>query len=170
MLDLARERTSDRRIVYVQAFAEEVTFPEASVDVVVSVLALHYVADLKPVVRGIAGWLAAGGTFIEIVEHPIFTSQLVRSGWISEDGRHVAWPVSDYFNEGARSTTWFVDGVVRYHRSVSTIINLLRGVGLTIDLVAEPRPNQNALETNPECYDELIRPAVLAVRAVKAPP
>ena len=123
MLSLARERTSDTRITYVQAFAEEAEFPKASADVVVSVLALHYVADLLPVLQRIARWLVPGGTFVEILEHPIFTSQVVRSGWNTENGQHVAWPVSDYFDEGARTTTWFVDGVVPYHRSLSTILN-----------------------------------------------
>ena len=42
---------SDSRITYVQAFAEEAEFPKASADVVVSVLALHYVADLLPVLQ-----------------------------------------------------------------------------------------------------------------------
>jgi SAM-dependent methyltransferase len=170
MLRLARDRTSDARITYVQAFVEEADFGKASADVIVSVLALHYVADLMPVLHRIASWLVAGGMFVEIVEHPIFTSQLVRSGWNIENGRRVAWPVSDDFDEGARTTTWFVDGVVRYHRSLSTILNQFGAAGLSLDLVAEPRPSDNALKRNPDCHDDLIRPAVLAVRAVKGHP
>ena len=166
MLQLARERTRDVRISYLQAFAEEAEFPAASADVVVSILALHYVADLDPVLAAIAAWLDHGGTFVEIVEHPIFTSQREKSGWMTVDGRHAAWPVSDYFDEGARSTTWFVDGVVRYHRTVATIVDAIRGAGLAIDRVAEPRPTPAAVEATPEWADELIRPAVLGIRAV----
>jgi SAM-dependent methyltransferase len=170
MLQLARERSSDARIEYVRAFAEEAEFGTASADVVVSVLALHYVAELAPVLQRIARWLVAGGVFVEIVEHPIFTSQRLRSGWAIENGRRVAWPVSDYFAEGARTTTWFVDGVVRYHRSVSTILNQLGAAGLRVDLVAEPRPTEEALQRHPDCRDDLVRPSVLVVRAVKAGP
>jgi SAM-dependent methyltransferase len=166
MLQLARERTSDVRISYLHAFAEDVEFPAASADVVVSVLALHYVADLDPVIARIAAWLDHGGAFVEIVEHPIFTSQRERSGWITVQGRHAAWPVSDYFDEGARTTTWFVDGVVRYHRTLATIINAIRRADLTIDQVTEPRPTLAAVEANPEWADELIRPAILGIRAV----
>src|SRR5262249_3005936 len=80
MLEVCRERTGDIRISYVRAFAEEVEFPAASVDVVVSVLALHYVADLDPVLAAIAGWLDCRGSFVKIVEHPIFTSEREKSG------------------------------------------------------------------------------------------
>jgi ubiquinone/menaquinone biosynthesis C-methylase UbiE len=166
MLQRARERTSDVRISYLHAFAEDVEFPAASADVVVSILALHYVADLDPVLAGIAAWLVHGGTFVEIVEHPIFTSQRERSGWMTVQGRHAAWPVSDYFDEGARTTTWFVDGVVRYHRTLATIVNGIRAAGLTIDRVEEPRPTLAAVETTPEWADELIRPAIIGIRAV----
>ena len=104
---------------------------------------------------------------MEIVEHPIFTSQLEQSGWIDEQGHHAAWPVSDYFDEGARITTWFIDGVVRYHRSVSATVNAVRRAGLMVDHLAEPRPSPSAVATIPNAADELIRPALLAVRAFK---
>jgi SAM-dependent methyltransferase len=167
MLTQARDRTNDARIRYVNAFAEDAAFDAGSVDVVVSILALHYVAELDPVLAAVAGWLEPGGTFVEIVEHPIYTSQLERSGWITELGRHAAWPVSDYFDEGARISTWFIDGVVRYHRSVSETVNAVRRAGLTIDHLAEPQPSRRAVATTPDAADELIRPALLAVRAVK---
>jgi SAM-dependent methyltransferase len=167
MLRLARERTNDGRISYMHAFAEDVEFAAASADVVVSVLALHYVADLDPVLAAIAVWLDRRGSFVGIVEHPIFTSERERSGWMTVEGRHAAWPVGDYFDEGARTSTWFVDGVVRYHRTVATIVNAVRAAGLTIDLVAEPRPTLAAVETTPEWADELVRPAVFGIRAFK---
>lgn len=48
MLAQARERTNDARISYVNSFVEDVAFADASADVVVSILALHYVAALDP--------------------------------------------------------------------------------------------------------------------------
>ena len=167
MLTQARERTNDARISYVNAFVEDAAFADASADLVVSILALHYVAELEPVLAAIAGWLEPGGTFVKIVEHPIFTSQLERSGWIDAQGGHPAWPVSDYFDEGPRISNWFIDGVVRYHRSVSTSVNAVRRAGLTIDHLAEPQPSPSAVETNPDAANELIRPSLLAIRALK---
>jgi SAM-dependent methyltransferase len=167
MLELARERTDSERISYLNAFVEDVAFPDASADVVVSILALHYVAEVDPILAAAARWLDHGGTFVEIVEHPIFTSQRERSGWIGENGRHAAWPVSDYFDEGPRVTRWFVDGVVRYHRSLATTLNAVRTAGLTIDRVVEPRPSPAAVEGHAEAADELVRPALLGIRAIK---
>ena len=75
--------------------------------------------------------------------------------------------MSDYFDEGARITSWFVDGVVRYHRSVATSVNAVRRAGLTLDHLAEPQPSPSAVEAIPDAADELIRPALLAIRALK---
>ena len=49
MLALARARSTDPRVRYVQAFAEDLSLRPTSVDLVVSSLALHYVADLGTV-------------------------------------------------------------------------------------------------------------------------
>jgi ubiquinone/menaquinone biosynthesis C-methylase UbiE len=46
MLALARQRTSDRRVHYEQAFAEDCVLPPGTEELVVSSFALHYVADL----------------------------------------------------------------------------------------------------------------------------
>lgn len=45
MLERARAAVSDERATFVRAFAEDLELPSASADVVVSILALHYVAD-----------------------------------------------------------------------------------------------------------------------------
>ena len=74
MLALAKERTSDHRIRYLQTFAEDVTLPAASVDIVVSSLALHYVAELDGLLARLAGWLRPGGWLVASLEHPIRTA------------------------------------------------------------------------------------------------
>ena len=117
--------------------------------------------------RRIASWLDAGGAFVAIVEHPIVTSQLPKTGWMTRGDRNVAWPVDNYFSEGMRSDTWFVDGVVRYHRTVSTLVNGVTAAGLVVDLLDEPRPGQDVLAAHPDYEDELIRPSLLALRALK---
>jgi SAM-dependent methyltransferase len=167
MLELARARTSDARVEYVRADLEDVDLPARSYELVASVLALHYLLDLEPLVRRAAAWLVPGGAFVAIVEHPMTTAQLPKRGWLVEDGRHVAWPVDHYTDEGPRAETWFVDGVVKVHRTVSTILGAFLSAGLLIDRVDEPRPPEAVLAAHPEHRDELIRPSLLAVRAVR---
>jgi ubiquinone/menaquinone biosynthesis C-methylase UbiE len=60
MLALAQRRTTDHRVRYLRAFAEDAWLPEASADLVVSSLALHYVADFDGVMVRIAEWLRQG--------------------------------------------------------------------------------------------------------------
>ena len=68
-----------------EAFAAE----PASFDLVVSSLALHYIADYAGLVRRIATWLVPGGRFAFSVEHPIFTAHGT-SDWHKGAGRRGA--------------------------------------------------------------------------------
>jgi ubiquinone/menaquinone biosynthesis C-methylase UbiE len=166
MLSRARERIRDERVQLVQAFAEDVELPGDEFDVVVSVLALHYVADYATVIRSIARWLASPGVFVMFIEHPMGTSQR-DLGWIEEHDELVAWPVRDYHREGARTEHWYVDGVVKYHRTVETTLNTLVDAGLILESVIEPAPTQEAVERAGRGASGLIRPDVIGVRATK---
>lgn len=70
MLELARERTADSRVEYRRSFAEDLRVADGSVDLVVSSLAFHYIADLGGTVASIVGWLRPGGRLLESMEHP----------------------------------------------------------------------------------------------------
>ena len=74
MLALARQRTSDRRVHYEQAFAEDFVLPPGTVELVVSSFVLHYVADLAAVLNKVRSWLARGGLFVASMEHPVITA------------------------------------------------------------------------------------------------
>lgn len=167
MHDLARERTRDAGIEYLRAFAEDADLPDESADIVVSILALHYVADFKGAVGRIARWLVADGVFVLVVEHPVFTAPQPPAEFAVESGTEKVWPLSHYFDEGKREHEWYVSGVVKYHRRLETIVNAIIDAGLTIERLAEPSPTREAVEQHPRSRGELIRPALLAVRARK---
>ena len=61
MLARARLRLAATHAVFQQAAIEDVQRPAASADLVVSRMALHYVAGLDTVVRNVRGWLRPGG-------------------------------------------------------------------------------------------------------------
>jgi SAM-dependent methyltransferase len=167
MLEHARAAiTDDRRVTFVRAFAEDVELPNASADVVVSVLALHYVADYAGVIHSVSNWLVDGGAFVMQVEHPITTCQRDLD-WLEERGELHAWPVHGYHDEGLRTEHWYVDGVVKYHRRTDTILNTLIETGFVIDRVAEPAAAREAVEAAGRGASGLIRPEVLGVRATK---
>lgn len=112
MLTAARELSGNPAVSYRQAFAEDAAFDDASFDLVVSSLGLHYVADLGSLLARIGSWLRPEGWLVASMEHPMRTADPERS---MEPG-----VVDHYPTEGQREQTWFVAGVVKHHRRVSS--------------------------------------------------
>ena len=168
MLAHARSDFAHPRVTYCLASIEETAFPPAQFDLVVSVLAFHYVADYAGLIQRIAGWLAPGGILVYSTEHPIFTSRLPSHGWVTDQaGQRVSWSLDRYADEGAREETWFVSGVRKVHRTFSTLINGLLDAGLVVERAVEPMPTAEWLREHPQFADERRRPMFLLVRARK---
>jgi SAM-dependent methyltransferase len=165
MLDEARRRTADTGIVYVRDSLETFSSEPAAFDLVVSSLALHYIADYAGLVRCIATWLAPGGRFAFSVEHPIFTAHGTSDWYKAPDGTVLHWPVDRYRDEGERRTRWFVDGVVKYHRTVETYVNALLDAGLRLVRLEEPEADAALLAEKPEWDQERRRPPFLLLAA-----
>jgi SAM-dependent methyltransferase len=166
MLDQARQRSGDPGIAYVRAGLEEFAADAASFDLVVSSLALHYIADYPALVRRVAGWLAPGGRFAFSVEHPIYTAHGSSEWYKDADGGMLHWPVDRYRDEGERRTHWFVDGVVKYHRTVETYVNGLLDAGLRLVRLEEPEAEDPVLLAKyPQWRDERRRPPFLLLAA-----
>jgi SAM-dependent methyltransferase len=165
MLDAARGQTDDPGITYLRASLEEFEPAAASCDLVVSSLALHYIADYPRLVRRVAACLVPGGRFAFSVEHPIFTAHGSADWHAGPDGSRVHWPVDRYRDEGERRTRWFVDGVVKYHRTVETYVNGLLDAGLVLVRIEEPEAEPTALTDHPEWHDERRRPPFLLLAA-----
>ena len=130
-------------------------------DVIVSSLALHYVADYEVALRDIAGLLQEGGLLAFSVEHPIMTA-LPEQRWRGDSNAgETHWPVDHYAEEGARHTRWFVDGVVKYHRAVSTYVCGLLAAGFCLTGMEEPAPTAGAIVTRPDLASHRRRPSLL---------
>jgi 2-polyprenyl-3-methyl-5-hydroxy-6-metoxy-1,4-benzoquinol methylase len=166
MLALARAQWSHPRLTYQRAALESVTFPPGRFDLVVSSLALHYVEDYRGLVARIAGWLAPGGALVYSTEHPLYTARLPGDGWV-RDAAGTRWAVDRYADEGAREESWFVAGVRKVHRTLSTLINGLVDAGLVVERMLEPVPDARWLAAHPQSLDERRRPVFLLVRARK---
>ncbi|MEJ0005893.1 MAG: class I SAM-dependent methyltransferase [Steroidobacteraceae bacterium] len=166
MLDEAARQTDDRAILYRRS-SIELYVPEAqSLDVVVSSLALHYVPDYATVVQRVYAALKPGGWFVFSVEHPACTANSV--GWVRDAaGESVHWPLDHYQEEGRRATTWFVDGVIKYHRTVATYVNTLIYAGFRIQMLSEPTPSAEAVSLRPALLAENRRPPFLVLAAIR---
>jgi 2-polyprenyl-3-methyl-5-hydroxy-6-metoxy-1,4-benzoquinol methylase len=169
MLDVARAQRAHPRISYRQASMEDADFSLGAFDLVVSSLALHYVRDYAGLMGRIGRWLAQGGPLVFSTEHPIYTARAMADGWvIGSEGNRIAWALDHYADEGLREHRWFIPGVRRYHRTLSTLLNGLIDAGLVIERVMESTPSEAWLRERPQDADERRRPLFLLVRARKA--
>jgi SAM-dependent methyltransferase len=166
MLADARSRGGDPGISYVRSSLETFEPDAESFDLVVSMLALHYIADYPGIVRKVARCLVPGGRFAFSVEHPIYTASGT-SDWHREpDGTPAHWPVDRYRDEGERRTNWIVDGVVKYHRTIETYVNTLLQAGLILARLEEPEAESlPLLAKRPELRNERRRPPFLLMAA-----
>jgi SAM-dependent methyltransferase len=107
-----------------------------SCDLVLSRLALHYVADLAPILHKAHAALVPRGRLIFSVEHPVITSH----DNSLDGGSRQDWVVDDYFVTGERVTQWMGGTVVKYHRTVEDYFALVQAAGLRVESLCEARP------------------------------
>lgn len=117
---------------------ESWTYPEAAFDLVVSSLALHYVAELGTVLGLVHRTLIPGGRLVFSVEHPVITS--CARGWRTP--RRQDWIVDDYFVIGPRPTSWLAGEVIRHHRTVEGYFSAMQEAGLAVDRLRESHPRR----------------------------
>ncbi len=166
MLAIAQHETNDEAIQYRKCAIEDFSAPDATIDLVISSLALHYIADYQAISKKIYSWLKSDGYLIFSVEHPMCTAH-PNCELIKNENETIIWPIDNYRDEGQFSQTWFVDNVIKYHRTIETYINRLIECGFTIQKLSEPMPSDELIAQKPEFAIHKIRPALLLIRAYK---
>ena len=162
MLERARALTPDGGIRYCVGDLEALELPARAFDLVYSQLALHYVPDLAPLLATIFQALPPGGEFVFTTEHPVYTCAL-RQGWVTDDEGQRSWAVNNYQNEGKRVSNWLADGVIKYHRTLGTLLNALIHAGFTVRQVNEWGPTSKQIEANPALAEEAERPMMVLI-------
>lgn len=167
MLDRAKKTTDDPRITYMRAAMEDADFEPESFDVVLSSLMLHYVQSFEAAAEKVYRFLRPGGSFVFSAEHPIFTAYGNQDFYRGSAGEKLHWPVDRYFSEGARDAVFLGQPVVKYHKTLTTYINTLLRLRFRLTGLVEPMPDEEMLSSVPEMAEELRRPMMLLVSAVK---
>lgn len=167
MLDVARIKTPFKQVEYIQVAMEDFEAPEETFDIVLSSLAFHYIADFDTIVKKVYSCLKKGGSFVFSVEHPLFTAYGTQDWHRDANGEIIHFPVDNYFNEGRRVANFLGEEVIKYHKTLTTYINGLLSNGFEIKETIEPQPSQQMIDTIPEMTDELRRPMMLIVSAIK---
>ncbi|MBO5286599.1 MAG: class I SAM-dependent methyltransferase [Clostridia bacterium] len=169
MLDVARKESSHPSIEYYQMDMADIDRIEGQFDLVYSSLAFHYVEDFNGLIKKIYHLLKKDGILLFSQEHPLTTATVDGAGHFNkdEDGKYLSYTLSNYNESGKRVVCWMVEGLVKYHRTFSDIINALAKEGFEIMSLQEPKPGKKALEKVPKLYKELIKPSFLIVKATK---
>jgi len=167
MLQRAHEINNLEGIGYVCSPLEDVNYPAGKFDIVLSSLTFHYIQSFQSLSRNIYQWLRLGGSLVFSVEHPVFTAYGTQEWFYDADGKKLHWPVDNYFIEGKREAIFLGETVIKYHKTLTTYLNSLLEEGFVIKKIIEPEPSKPMLEAYPEMKDELRRPMMLLISAMK---
>lgn len=164
MLDELRKRITSDHLELACSAIEDYAIKENHFKLILSSMTLHYVQDLNGLFDRIYRGLKNGGQFIFSIEHPVCTALM--KGWVTTEGTKL-WPVAHYAIEGIRHQNWFLEGVVKYHRKLSTIVMDLIAAGFHIDHIEEPVPTATVLTARPDLEQHLDRPPILIIAVSK---
>lgn len=140
MIEQAKKLNNHKDVEYICEPIEDINFASAKFDVIASTLAIHYIEDYDGLVKKIGGWLNVNGEFVFSTEHPIVTARKETNNWVQDrEGNKSHWALDHYQEEGKREQHWHIDEVIKYHRTISTLINTLIENGLTIEKIIEPQ-------------------------------
>ena len=168
MLEVARKENCSSKIDYINMPIEDITNLNEKFALVISSLAFHYIEDFSGVVRTVYEKLNKNGTFIFSQENPLCTCHSGGDRWTrDEKGKKLYLNLENYGVEGERKSTWFIDDVIKYHRTFSTIVNTLVDAGFTIEKMVEPLPTDEIVVEHPEYKDLYHKPDFLLIKASK---
>jgi SAM-dependent methyltransferase len=159
MVRLTRDRVGGRARVLVADLSEPLAFAaDASADLVVASLVLHYLRDLAPVLAEFRRVLAPGGAVVFSTHHPAIDWQLHSPG--------------DYFAVRQVTETWDIGGqpfeVTFWRRPLTAITAAIAEAGFVIDRLTEPEPAPELRQRDPAADRKLrTSPAFLFFRLTR---
>ena len=164
MLNIAVSEHPDNEFVH--GDMSDLSFIKSKYDVVFSSLALHYIEDFKRFAKEVRELLNHDGYFIFSQEHPLTTAPISGASWSKdENGNVLHYNLTDYSRSGKRNISWIVDGVEKYHRTFSEIVNALASAGFVITKMLEPTPSEEIMKRDPRWEKDLHKPNFLLIKA-----
>lgn len=124
MISYAKEHVNEERVSFVVSdifsYDTDIKF-----DVIVSSLAFHYIEDYEALILKLFGMLNSGGVLLFSTEHPLTTATKQQENWSHIESRFNHYKLDHYFEESARPIEWLDTEVIRYHRTIGTMMNTL---------------------------------------------
>lgn len=168
MIEQANKDNKHEKIDYICTPIEDLELQNQKFDLIISSLAVHYIEDYSALIEKVTSLLNKNGEFIFSTEHPIVTARKEMNNWVKDiEGNRLHWALDNYQEEGEREQYWYIDGVIKYHRTISTLINTLISNGLILEKIIEPMSIPTGLEQMPKLTNEKRRPSFIVIKARK---
>lgn len=159
MVERARQRIGERGRFYQHDISQPLTFAaDASFDIAVAPLMIHYVTARVAALREVARVLTADGCLIVSTSHPF-------ADWKQHGG--------SYFATDLIQDTWYNSSSEAFQMpywrvSLTTLCDEFSQAGFFIDRLLEPQPVPAAAEIDPKAYRRLMElPEFIAFRLCK---
>lgn len=167
MLQIANTKNYNSNIDYKNMPLENLSDLDGKFDFVYSSLCFHYIKDFDKLIKDIADKAQPNGTLLFSQEHPVVTASAGIAGYyrIDDNGNKVYCFCNYQDEKSERIEKWYVDGVIKYHRTFATIMNTLINYGFVIEKIVEPIPSEFALEKRAGLKKEFIKPTFLIIKA-----
>lgn len=168
MLEVANKENKDEGIEYMCISMEKISSLRQKFDLIVSSLAIHYIQDFDKLIGDISNLLNDNGIFIFSQEHPLTTAPKNDDYWTKDEAGNVLhYNLSDYGIQGKRETQWIVNGIIKYHRTFSTLLSTLIMKGFMIEAVEEPIPDEKLVQEFPQFKKSYDKPDFLLIKSKK---
>ena len=166
MIQEARVKNNHADIEYHVGAIEELQV-DYQFDFIFSSLTLHYVEHYRDLVKKVYSMLKSQGSFLFVVEHPIFTAQGQQEWIMGDDGVPLHWPVDRYYDESWRESNFLDTKIKKFHRSMSSYVNPIIEEGFTLEPLTEVIPPSDWVSLDPRNADELRRSMMLIIKVTK---
>jgi ubiquinone/menaquinone biosynthesis C-methylase UbiE len=168
MIDQAKKENKHEKIDYICTPIEDLKLQNQTFDIIISSLAIHYIKNYSALIKKVSRLLNQDGEFTFSTEHPIVTARKEMNNWVKDkEGNRLHWALDNYQEEGKREQHWYIDGVIKYHRTISTLINTIISNGLGLEKVIEPQSIPTGLEQLPKLINEKRRPSFIVIKSRK---
>lgn len=159
MVERAKLRVGEQGKFYQHDISQPLFFAaDASFDIAIAPLMIHYVTDRVAALREVARALTPEGCFILSTSHPF-------ADWKQYDG--------SYFDTELVQDTWYNASSEAFQMpywrvSLTTLCDEFAQAGFFIDRLLEPQPEAAAAQIDPKIYHELMElPVFIAFRLRK---
>jgi ubiquinone/menaquinone biosynthesis C-methylase UbiE len=159
MVRLARRRLGDGAVVEQADLARPLPLDDASFDLVVCALVIHYVADREATLREFHRVLRPG-------RHVVLSTQHPTADWLRKGG--------SYFAVQEEVDRWKLGGEARWdirfwREPLTSLCAAIADAGFLIERLVEPLPDDAMRKEWPEDWEHLMgNPAFIAFRLLRA--